>query len=262
MDSLNNYIIYHRLGKGTYGEVYLAENIITKQLVAIKLLYQLDDNDAVERFYREIKLLISLRQSENVASIINFGETDNRPFYVMDYYSQGSLRNYVGITNVIFANKVLYEVSSVLSELDKVGGFHRDIKPDNIMLSKNSSGETITKLSDFGLARTMDTTIFTNHAAGSPAYMSPQALNNEPYSIEDDIYSLGITVTELFTGKRKRREVAEGEDVSKKEKSLIFLLAGMISPSREKRPSLRRIKLNSGAAIGIPRLTAMGRPNI
>src|SRR5215204_1676761 len=129
-------------------------------ILSLKVLDKFDEEDAVDRFNREIKTMINLSHSEHVVRIFDYGIYNERPFYVMEYLQRGSLRNFVGLANLRFAYTVLKNVSSSLLELQSKGGFHRDIKPDNILVAENQQGEIIVKLSDFGLARTADTTFF------------------------------------------------------------------------------------------------------
>jgi eukaryotic-like serine/threonine-protein kinase len=243
MVTIDNYEVYHRLGKGGYGSVYLARDKNLNELVALKVLDKSDD-DAVERFLREIKTMITLSHSEHVVRIFDYGIYNDRPFYSMEYHQRGSLKNFIGLANLRFAYTVLLNVASALVELESRGGFHRDIKPDNILVSENQYRETIVKLSDFGLARTADTTFFTNRPAGTTPYMSPNALVGKPFDIKDDIFSLGVTMTELLRGLPERDPTALMQDSTKLDlnlRRLESIIQKMIEPKPEARMDLQNL---------------------
>ena len=241
MESFDNYYLITKLGAGTFGTVHLAKDKVTEQIVAIKILHILDEN-AERQFQREMKILITLRESEFITQVYDFGYYNRLPFFVMEYCNLGSLTNFAGIANAKFAHQVLISVVSTLLDLKQRGGFHRDIKPANILVKRNEYGKIVTKLSDFGLARIEDTiSTFTNNPYGSPAYMSPQILEGKSFDEKDDIYSLGVTILELITGSRDKSAVIFGEKGGILERRIESLIKLMTHTERSKRPTLEYV---------------------
>lgn len=198
----DKYVVIKELGRGGFGSVYLAQRKFDGELVAIKYLHRLED-DILNRFRREIRILVAERGNPFIVDFIDWGIEGDQPYYVMEYCPDGSLRKLVGYANVTLAVQVFSCVVQGLASIHAKNGFHRDIKPDNILISKDVNGKLIFKLSDIGLARTEDTlSTFTANPMGTYAYLPPEVLKGEPYSDKADIYSLGITIIELLTGKR------------------------------------------------------------
>jgi serine/threonine protein kinase len=205
--SLGNYQIQELLGKGGMAEVYKAYHEKLDRFVTIKVLhpYLVEGEDFLARFEREAKAVAGLRHA-NIVQIHDFNVEDDHYYMVMEFINGGTLQeklmalsktsSYLPVEQVV---SILSQVGAALDFAHKNGILHRDIKPSNVLL--DSQGNAF--LADFGIARMMSTTQFTATGAliGTPTYMSPeqgQGLELDPAS---DIYSLGIVLFEMLTGK-------------------------------------------------------------
>ena len=204
---IGKYIIIKRIGKGGMGEVYLAKHKTLGTYRALKVLPRefLEDNEKfLDRFIREAKLASEIRHP-NVVGVMDV-ETDTEfgcPYIVMEYIDGGSLRSILKSTKTLSEEQAVVIVEAIASALRAAERFsivHRDIKPDNIMFTKQ--GEV--KLADLGIAKNeeMDNELTrTNVMIGTPAYLSPeQAQNAKGVDARADIYSLGATFYEMLTG--------------------------------------------------------------
>ena len=113
MDTINNYDLLSEIGAGGFGKVYQARHIPTRNIVALKVLHILDD-DALERFNREIRMLISFRDVPSVIQVFDFGFEGHLPFYVMEYCSPGSLSNFLGFGNARLGLQILHEIGGAI----------------------------------------------------------------------------------------------------------------------------------------------------
>ena len=204
---LGKYIILKRIGKGGMGEVYLAKHKTLGIFRALKVLSKdvTDDNAKnLDRFLREAKLASEIRHP-NVVGVMDV-ETDPAcgvPYIVMEYVDGGSLRNSLTVCKRLSEEQAVVIVEAIASALQTAEAHsivHRDIKPDNIMFTKE--GEV--KLADLGIAKVVGTDIDltkTNMMIGTPAYLPPeQARNAKGVDARADIYSLGATFYEMLTG--------------------------------------------------------------
>jgi len=206
-ETLGKYKIEATLGKGGMGEVYLARHTALEVSRAIKVLPQeiaARDKQFAERFLREAQLACSIRNA-NVVNVMDV-ETDNErgiSYIVMEYVDGGTVRDTLRAHNRLSEEQALVIVTAVAEALAAAAEFkivHRDIKPDNIMLTKR--GEV--KLADLGIAKTTADDVsltMSNVMMGTPAYLSPeQAKDAKNVDARADIYSLGATLYEMLTG--------------------------------------------------------------
>lgn len=203
------YEVVGRLGSGGMGLVLqVRDRALENEQIALKMLYPEMSRDKTQfaRFRNEV--LISRKLAHpNVVRLYDFGAAAKGYYYIsMEFASGGSLGQRIydietkplSFPEVV---RILFEAAQGLSGAHRQGVVHRDLKPDNILLSE--SGEV--KLTDFGLARSMDVDKgFTNtgETVGTPYYMAPEQLRGEKADQRADIYSLGILAYELATGKR------------------------------------------------------------
>lgn len=257
--SIPGYRALKRLGEGAFGEVYLCEVEGTSQKVAVKIL-RLPDDGNLRRFYREVEILHREISNPYVVNLLNFNLDAAPPYLVMEYCEGGSLRSWVGSRRpwqqVV---RVLAHAAMGLCGIHQKGGFHRDIKPDNILLAASPSG-LVAKVGDFGVARIpyTDSTLMTRSAMGTPPYMAPEVLYRSPYTAAADVYSLGITGIELLTGNRQWSAL-NGFEVPAE---LYGLLVSMIDDDPRGRPSIEEIKrvLQSLAQTTAVRIQPPARP--
>ncbi len=213
-DTVGHYKILEQLGAGGMGEVWLAEDTRLERKVAIKFLPHHAAQEEAEkaRFIQEAKAAARLTHN-NIAQVYEIGEEEGRLYIVMEYVSGGSLRDQLDEAKgrSLPLNKVLtwvQEAAQGLAEAHKQGIIHRDIKPDNLMLTE--SGQI--KITDFGLARLETATRLTAEGAtlGTVNYMSPEQIIGRDVDHRADLFSLGATFFELLTGHR----VFEGADAN------------------------------------------------
>lgn len=233
--NIPGYRLLEPLGQGGFGAVYLAEDLATGAQVAVKVLH-LPTEENVRRLYREAMHLHQLLGNPYVVDLIHFDMENSPPFLVMEYCPMGSLRKWVAqLHDWKEVSKVLYCAASGLKGIHDQGGFHRDIKPDNILV-KPESGVPMAKVGDFGLARAPSSTSeMTNDARGTFAYMAPEVIKTGRYDRPADIYALGVTGVELLTGKRLFGNLLFLKDVPM---DLRLLLTSMVHEDAKRRPDV------------------------
>lgn len=196
------YKILTLLGEGGMANVYLAEDIILKRKVAVKIL-RLDlqkDPKTIERFKREARATSELSHP-NIVSILDVGSDHNRHYLVMEYVEGPDLEQYIQKNNPIPLPKVIAIMDQILSAMalaHKHHVIHRDLKPQNILIDKKGN----IKIVDFGIAVALNQSTMsqTNTAIGSVHYMSPEQARGNRATMQSDIYSLGIILYELLMG--------------------------------------------------------------
>jgi tetratricopeptide (TPR) repeat protein/TolB-like protein len=203
------YRILRLLGAGGMGRVYLAEDTRLFRLVALKRIAAGDDRRAQERLLQEARAAARLNHP-GIASIHDVLEADSVAYIVMEYVAGETLdhRLHFGPLDVPEVLDIALQVTEALSEAHHQGVIHRDLKPANIALTE--AGRV--KILDFGLARTQadpaaSSAQWNSGAAaaavvGSPPYIPPEHFLGEPGRRRGDIYSLGVTLFELLTGRR------------------------------------------------------------
>jgi tetratricopeptide (TPR) repeat protein len=201
--TISHYRILARVGGGGMGVIYKAEDVRLKRLVALKFLPPelTHDEDATRRFIGEAQVLSSLDHL-NICSVHDIDEApDGRRFICMNYYDGETLDQRLkrGPLPVKEALRVVAQVADGLSCAHAHDIIHRDVTPGNIMVT--TSGDV--KILDFGLAKLRGITKVTQAGAvmGTCAYMSPEQTRGEEVDARSDIFSLGIVLYELLTGR-------------------------------------------------------------
>ncbi len=195
----DRYIVVGELGRGGMGIVYKAEDTLSNRFVAIKVLppYLATEENNRIRFFREAKLIADLHHP-NIISLLEVNQQEN--FIVMEYIDGGTLYSWKE-TYTPNDEELITIISQVLDALYTVhqqGIIHRDIKPDNILITKNA----LAKLTDFGIAHICGATItHTGTHLGTLPYMSPEQIIGKHIDWRSDIYAIGVVLYELFTGK-------------------------------------------------------------
>lgn len=205
--TINNYLLERKLGEGGMGDVYFARHNRIDRVVAIKVLHKnLFTNENIRtRFKNEANALIKLGHP-NIVKIYDYVEQDEFACLIMEYIEGFTLDEYITkISGPLPAAKAINIICSVLDAVQYAHDnniFHRDIKPGNIMVSRNGK---IVRIMDFSIAKFTDlANLKTTHAnaqLGTPFYMSPEQVKGMPYTALSDIYSLGVTLFEMITGK-------------------------------------------------------------
>ena len=195
------YRIVGLLGKGGMGEVYRADDLKLGQPVALKFLPdQLNDGAALARFHREVRIARQVSHP-NVCRVYDIGEVEGRHFLSMEYIKGeelSSLLRRIGRLPSSKATEIARQLCAGLAAAHKSGVLHRDLKPANVMIDDNGN----VRLTDFGIAGLVEESRDDQFRAGTPAYMSPEQLAGIELTIKSDIYSLGLVVYEIYTGKK------------------------------------------------------------
>lgn len=205
MDTIGKYQIISKLGKGGTSTVYLALDPFNNQRVAIKLfnLEALRD-PSVAKAYRKLLLteasLAGKLLHPHIVKVFDAMMEGDLNYMVMEYVEGETLAHYADISRLLPLStiaEISYKCCKALEYAQQQGVIHRDIKPANILLS----GEKDIKISDFGAAMVMNQQTTQVLGVGSPSYMSPQQVDEQLLTHQTDIYSLGVSMYELLTGK-------------------------------------------------------------
>jgi serine/threonine-protein kinase len=206
------YRIVRHLGKGGMGTVFLAEQIgVGNRPVALKVLNRklLDDPDFLLRFQNEAGSTGRIHHP-NVVSIYESAQGDDgTPYIAMEFLEGESLREVLqqrGALSVPEVAEILQQAARGLNAAHKLGIIHRDLKPDNIFLTHGDEGELVVKVVDFGIAKLRESAIHTQTGMvlGTPPYISSEqayGMRSDELDARSDIYSLGIVVYEMLTGR-------------------------------------------------------------
>ncbi len=192
-------------GEGGMGIVYEAEHVILRQRVAVKVLQpgSMSSSEAVERFSVEAAAIARIA-SEHVVRIMDAGSLPNgAPYLVMEFLDGCDLDELIARRGPLpVATVVDYALQALdgLAHAHAARVIHRDLKPANLFLARTPDGREIIKLVDFGIAKSFDVGTDDGRVAGSPIYMAPEQLRNEPVDARSDIWSLGVVVYELLSG--------------------------------------------------------------
>jgi serine/threonine protein kinase len=204
------YEIREHIATGGMASVFKTWDHRVERIVAIKVLRSLDKNDlrAVERFRREARAAAKLAHP-NAVTIYDFVEEMGQYFLVMEYINGPTLKQLIGQRRQLHPRETLEiaaQVCAVLQVAHAQGFIHRDIKPQNIMLVANSpsaGGGVLVKLTDFGIVRVAEEAGLTNSGIvlGTADYLSPEQARGEKLTASSDLYSLGVVMFEMLTGR-------------------------------------------------------------
>jgi len=184
------------------GEVYRAHDLTLGQEVALKFLPEAATRNpsALTRFYNEVRIARQVTHP-NVCRVYDLGEVDGQPYLSMEYVDGedlGSLLRRIGRLPSDKAVEIARQLCAGLAAAHTRGVLHRDLKPANVML--NGRGQVV--ITDFGLAAIASEIPADDVRNGTPAYMAPEQLAGRDVTVQSDIYSLGLVLYEVFTGKR------------------------------------------------------------
>jgi len=212
-DKIGRYKLLQQIGEGGCGVVYMAEQEEpVRRRVALKVIkLGMDTKSVIARFEAERQAL-AMMDHPNIAKVLDAGATETgRPYFVMELVRGVKITDYCDENKVSTANrlKLFIQVCQSIQHAHQKGVIHRDIKPSNILVTVND-GVPVPKVIDFGIAkatqgRLTDQTVFTafEQFIGTPAYMSPEqaVMTSLDIDTRSDIYSLGVLLYELLTGK-------------------------------------------------------------
>ncbi|HLE61886.1 MAG TPA: serine/threonine-protein kinase [Pyrinomonadaceae bacterium] len=196
------YRIVGLIGKGGMGEVYRADDLKLGQPVALKFLPEtlLRDGAALARFHREVRVARQVSH-RNVCRVYDIGEVNGDHFLSMEFIKGeelSSLLRRIGRLPSDKAVQIARQICAGLAAAHEAGVLHRDLKPSNVMID----GDGNARILDFGLAGLSEEFRDEEISSGTPAYMAPEQLDGSAVTVRSDIYSLGVVLYELFTGKR------------------------------------------------------------
>lgn len=202
------YLILQELGRGGFSWVYLAsdEKVMSKKVV-VKVLQdkRVRDEWSIKKFKQEIEALSRI-DHPSVVGVLDFGKLESgSPYIVMKYVDGVTLRSCIASDGMELKRvaRLIKLLGSALAAAHEKGILHRDLKPENIMLSGNDDQLTII---DFGVAKVENSLIAPNtvepRILGTYLYMSPEQLRCQPVNTATDIYSMGVIIYEMVTGRR------------------------------------------------------------
>ncbi len=199
----NKYQIIEELGKGGMGRVYKVLDKEVNEKVALKLIKPeiAADKKTIERFRNELKFARKIRH-KNVCQMYDLNKEEGTYYITMEFVDGEDLESFIrrsGQLTVGKAVSITNQVCEGLSEAHKLGVVHRDLKPSNIMIDKEGNA----RIMDFGIARSLKAKGITGAGVmiGTPEYMSPEQVEGKEVDNRSDIYSMGVILYEMVTGK-------------------------------------------------------------
>ena len=205
MDKIGKYEVIKALGKGATSAVYQAYDPFQNRQVAIKVVFpeMLGDKEHGRRYRKLFVTEASLAgrlSHPHIVAIYDAFTDDKTSYLVMEYVDGSTLEQYARHDSLLPLQRlveIVYKCARALEYASRQGVIHRDIKPANILLA----GETDIKISDFGAALTVTAETTQVSGVGSPAYMSPEQVKEQPLTHQTDIFSLGVVMFQLLTGR-------------------------------------------------------------
>jgi len=197
------YQIIEEIGKGGMGRVYKVHDTKIKEKIALKLIKPeiAKDKKTIERFNNELRLARKIRH-KNVCQMFDLGEDKGTQFITMEFVPGQDLKGLIRQTGQLAAGTTInlaMQICDGLTEAHKLGIVHRDLKPSNIMIDKEGD----VRIMDFGIARSLEAKGITGAGVmiGTPEYMSPEQVEGKETDHRSDIYSLGVILYEMVTGR-------------------------------------------------------------
>src|SRR6202162_2344728 len=228
------YRILGLLGRGGMGEVYRAFDLKLEQTVALKFLPAATARDSrlLERFRGEVRVARQVSH-RNVCRVHDIGEADGAAFISMEYVDGedlGSLLRRIGRLPGDKAIEFSRRLCAGLAAAHEKGVLHRDLKPANVMID----GRGQVRITDFGLAALALEVAFGDIRSGTPAYMSPEQKAGTEVTARSDIYSLGLVLSEMFSGQKCGTDFSPWKDI---DPAVEKVIQRCLDPNPAKRPA-------------------------
>jgi len=199
----NRFEVIEEIGKGGMGTVYRVLDKTISEEVALKLIKPeiAADRKTIDRFKNELKLARKISH-KNICRMHDINEESDMPYITMEYVPGEDLKSFLrraGQLSVTKAMGIIKQTCAGLAEAHRLGVIHRDLKPQNIMIDRDGN----VRIMDFGIARTVSSAQLTEEGAviGTPDYMSPEQVDGMAADERADIYSLGVMLYEMVTGR-------------------------------------------------------------
>ncbi|MEM6289986.1 MAG: serine/threonine-protein kinase [Myxococcota bacterium] len=203
---LDQYVVRAKIGEGGMGAVYLAEQPGVGRNAVVKIVHPWLSRDPKisARFDTEARAAARL-QNPHIVSIYNYGRLpDGTLFIAMEYLQGRTLEELLRAEGRLAPNRavgIATQVCEALTEAHRRGVVHRDLTPSNLMLVARHSGPDFVKVLDFGVAKLHGSDVTGRGAVGTPRYMAPEQLRDEPVDGRADVYALGLMLYEMLTGR-------------------------------------------------------------
>ena len=196
------YLIQDVVARGGMSTVYLAKDLRLDRVVAIKVIHPHLAADPVfrDKFFREARMLAKVNHA-NLVNIYDQGDDSGNAYIVLEYVQGITLRDALRDSGALTTEQIVQVSKAVLSALIQAhsnGIVHRDLKPENVLLSDDGR----IKVTDFGLARELSADTDTGSLVGTVAYLAPEVIKRGKTQTQSDIYSYGIMLFEMLTGKQ------------------------------------------------------------
>ena len=249
--TVSHYKILEKIGAGGMGEVYLAEDTKLKRRVSLKFLPEelTRDDERKQRFIQEARAAAAI-QHPHIAAVYDVDEADGRTFIAMEYVPGESLRKAIESGKLDFRRSLElgFQIADGLAKAHEKGVVHRDIKPDNVLITEDGYAKII----DFGLAKLlepivpstgdsgdMETKLKTRDGLvmGTVAYMSPEQARGETIDARSDIFSFGVLFYEMISGRSPFHKKSVAESLS----AVLHETPPALSSSTELPADVRRV---------------------
>lgn len=239
----DRYRVLSLIGSGGWGRVYEVEHTLLNHRLAMKVLHTSHtlDDDKIVRFRREAQALVAL-DHPNVARVVDFTVSEDGHFFLMMELLKGSSLSAELADGKLPPEdglRIVQQVCEGLAAAHEKGIVHRDVKPDNIWISRDEQGNPRVRVIDFGLARmqgdnqspSMNLTA-TGETIGTPAYMSPEQCRGRPADGRSDVYSVGCVLYEVLTG----QQAFSADNVLD---TMVLHVEGIVEPLIKANPALK-----------------------
>jgi serine/threonine-protein kinase len=247
----DRYEVQALIGRGGMGWVFRARHLVIEQVVAVKVMRKAlaQDLAAVKRFYQEARACSRLRH-HNTIKVFDFGLSDDgHPYIVMEYLEGRPLSSVLETLTALGAGRaarITRQICKSLHEAHELGLVHRDLKPANIFLTDMLGEPDYVKVLDFGTAKFVEGPAeqgltMTGIVVGTPTYMSPEQIRGRRVDRRSDVYSLGIVLFEMLTGRAPFRAGTTAEMLAKQLHEVPPPIVSVLPPGASVPPGLAKL---------------------